>query len=173
MINRPDPQEYAPYFHTYISKVAANNLLQALADSRDKTLAFFRSLPEEKWEFRYAPGKWTIKEVVQHLIDCERVFVYRALSIARGEKTSLPGFDENEYARNGNANQLSSQALLAEYESVRRATLSLFENMSDEASKKTGQANNKPASARALGFCIAGHEQHHVEVIAERYLAKA
>ncbi|GAB4258072.1 MAG: DinB family protein [Saprospiraceae bacterium] len=170
MITRPDTSEYAPYYHTYISKVPGDDLLQALEQSMNETLSFFRAIPSGKWEHRYAPDKWTIKEVLQHLIDGERVFAYRALAIARGDKTSLPGFDENEYAANGNANQLSPEALLAEYESVRKATLSLFRNMSEDASRIIGTANNNPTSARALGFCIAGHEQHHREVVAERYL---
>lgn len=170
MITRPDANEYAPYFHTYISKVPGDKLLQVLAESKEETLKFFRGIPDEKWVFRYAPEKWTIKEVLQHLIDGERVFAYRAMAIARGEKVSLPGFDENEYARNSHANQLSPEAQLAEYEAVRSATIRLFENMTDEASKNMEKANNNPTSPRALGYCIAGHERHHREVITERYL---
>ncbi len=170
MITRPDKNEYASYYHAYISKVSGDDLLQVLEQSMKETLAFFRAIPEDKWEHRYAPDKWTIKEVLQHLTDGERVFAYRSLAIARGDKTSLPGFDEKDYARNGNANQLSPEALLTEYESVRMATLGLFRNMSAEAAKIIGTANNAPSSARALGFCIAGHELHHREVVAERYL---
>lgn len=170
MIARPDATEYPPYYHAYISKAPGDELLSSLESSTNDILAFFKALPADKWEYRYAPDKWTIKEVLQHLIDGERVFAYRALAIARGDKTSLPGFDENEYAKNGHANDLTPEALLQEYESVRKATVNLFRNMTEAASKNIGTANKAPISPRALGFCIAGHEQHHRDVIAERYL---
>lgn len=170
MITRPNSNEYAPYCHAYISKVPGNDLLSALESSMHDTLSFFRALPAEKWNHSYAAGKWTIKQILQHLIDSERVFAYRALTIARGDQTPLPGFDENEFARNGNANDLSPNELLEEYAAVRQATLYLFKNMAEEASRNIGTANHAPFSARAFGFAIAGHELHHRSVIEERYL---
>ena len=167
---RPSPNEYGAYYDTYISKVEQDDFLQALAEGKAATAAFFRSLPEEKWDHRYAPGKWSVKELLQHLIDAERVFSYRALRIARNDMTPLPGFDENEYAPASKAALRSPSSLLAEYEAVREATIHLFMHLDGEALSRIGTASNHPVSPLAAAFIIAGHELHHVGVIKERYL---
>jgi uncharacterized damage-inducible protein DinB len=166
----PQPYEYGAYFNTYISKVETGDILQTLADARVSTLEFFKNLPKEKWNYRYAPGKWSIKEILQHLIDCERVFAYRALRIARNDKTALPGFDENLFADHCHANDRTPASLLAEYKAVRTATLHLFKSFKEEDYDRLGTMSNNPASPLAIAYIIAGHERHHVGVIKERYL---
>ena len=167
---RPHPNEYGSYFYTYISKVETDDVFQTLADAKRSTVEFFENLPEEKWNYRYAPGKWSVKEVLLHLIDGERVFAYRALRIARNDMTPLPGFDENLFAENCHAGQRSPASLIAEYEAVREATLQLFKHLTAEDLARIGTASNSPASPLAIAFIIAGHELHHLGVIRERYL---
>lgn len=170
MNKRPQPNEYGPYYHTYISKVENDNLLQALADGQRSTLEFFKGLPAEKWAYRYAEGKWSIKELLLHLIDCERVFANRALRIARNDKTPLPGFDENLFAESSRAASRTPDSLLAEYEAVRTATLHLYQHLAEEDLVRIGTASNHPASPKAIGFIIVGHEVHHIGIVRERYL---
>jgi uncharacterized damage-inducible protein DinB len=124
----------------------------------------------DKFDYQYAEGKWTIKEIIQHLIDSERVFSYRALRISRNDKTPLPGFDENDYVSNSNGKERSLQSLLTEMAVVRQATLSLFNSFSQEQLTKIGIASNKEVSVRAIGFIIIGHQKHHQKVFSERYL---
>ena len=123
-----------------------------------------------KHEFRYAEGKWTIKDIILHLIDAERIFAYRALRIARNDNTALPGFEENDYVVAANANNREYESLLAEYETVRNATISLFETFSSEDLLRLGTASNNSVSVRAIGYIMLGHELHHKNVILERYL---
>ncbi len=170
MKKRPQAHEYGAYYHTYISKVENDDVLHALQEGQRFTLDFFKNLPLEKWDFRYAPGKWSVKELLQHVIDGERIFAYRALRIARNDKTPLPGFNENEYADASHADQRTPSSLLAEYEAVRAATLHLFQHFTEEDLGRIGTASNFPASPLAIGFIIAGHEKHHIGVIKERYL---
>ena len=144
------PEEYNPYYAI--------------------TEAFLNAIPKDKLEYRYAEGKWTVKEIIQHIIDTERIFAYRALRVARNDKTALPGFEENDYALTGNANARTLESLLAEYKAVRQATIALFNSFSDDMLKHIGTASNSPISARAIGFIIIGHEAHHCNVIKERYL---
>lgn len=167
---RPQTSEYGLYYQAYINKVETDNLNEALRRGKTTTLDFFTNLPEDKWDYRYAPEKWTVKEMLLHIIDAERVFAYRALRIGRSDETPLPGFDENTYAANSRANSRSPKSLLAEYETVREATLSLYQSFDETALKRIGTASNNPASPRAIGFIIAGHEIHHMGVIKERYL---
>lgn len=167
---RPAPNEYGAYYNTYISKVETDDILQTLADAKASVTAFFENLPAGKWDFRYAPGKWSIKEVLQHLIDGERVFAYRALRIARNDQTPLPGFDENLFAETCHASQRTPASLLAEYQAVRESTVHLFNSLNEEDLGRIGTASNNPASPLAIAFIIAGHELHHMGVIRERYL---
>ena len=167
---QPQPQEYGAYFHTYISKVKTDDILLTLADARQTTLDFFKNLPKEKWDYCYAPGKWSIRELLQHLIDGERVFAYRALRIARNDQTPLPGFDENLFAENAHADARTAASLLAEYKTVRTATLHLFKSFNEEDFNRIGTSSNSPASPLAIAFIIAGHELHHLGIIRERYL---
>lgn len=162
--------EFIPYFQPYINKLGDLILIDSLEDGLEKTINFFQSIPEEKLEFRYAEGKWTIKEIINHLIDSERVFCYRALRFSRQDKTALAGFDEDAYVLNSNANDRQLKALLEEYSLLRQATIIMYKSFNSEVLKLKGQAGSGMVSVRALGFLIAGHEKHHCEVIKERYL---
>jgi hypothetical protein len=168
---RPLPGEYADYAQADIEKVKGDDAAAVLATLGEETLAFLRSLPEEKLaEIRYAPGKWTVKDVVAHLIDDERVFAYRALCVARGETQPLPGFDEERYAACAAGEERPWQDLLAEYSTVRAATLVLLRSLSPSAWTRRGTVNGYSATARGLAFHIAGHELHHLRILKERYL---
>ena len=169
-ITKPDTTEYTPHFETYISKVTQDNLIDALKASSHSFLKLMTSILKEKHDYRYAPGKWTIKEMVAHIIDCERVFMYRGLSFARNDKNPLPGFNENEWAKEADVSNRSMDSLLEEYEHARKANIIFFEGISDEISKRKGKANNNYISVRALGFIISGHELHHMGILKERYL---
>ena len=171
-IPRPGPSEYVPYYETYISKVPPKgDLLTVLEDQRRETQQLLAGLSDTKALHRYAPGKWSIKEVVGHLMDTERVFCYRALAFARGDANSLPGFDEKAWAPAGRFDARSLADLAAESDTVRRATIALFRGLDGEALARRGTANNYPISVRALAWVIAGHERHHLAILRERYLA--
>ena len=169
-IPRPDASEYAPNYGTYVSKVPEGNLVTILEDQRRETQDLLAAIPEGRALHRYAPGKWSIKEVVGHVTDAERVFSYRALRFARGDETPLSGFDEKAYAPAGHFDAHSLPDLAAELDAVRRATIALFSGLDPEALARRGLANNKEISVRALAYVIAGHERHHVEILRERYL---
>ena len=166
----PEPGEYGNFYSNYIRKAGSGSILDTLEEHLHSLPAFFESLPADKWEYRYAPGKWSIKDLLQHLIDGERVFSYRALRIARGDTTPLPGFDENQFALAAGADRRSPASLLEEYRAVRQATLLLFRQLSPAEWHPKGLASENPVSVRALAFIIAGHEIHHLDVIKERYL---
>ena len=162
--------EYNPYFSGYISKVGERELMEGLKEGMKTTEIFFKDIPESKQSFRYAEGKWTPKEILLHLIDSERMFCFRALSFARSDNTNLPGFDENEFAANSNANERSMEDLIAEYICVRKASIALFGSFDKNTMRRIGRANNSELSVRAAGFLICGHEIHHRAIISERYL---
>ena len=162
--------EYAPYQMNYIQLVPEQNILKGLVNQQEEMIHFFKSIPTFKQEYRYAEDKWTIKDLLLHLIDAERIFAYRALRIARNDTTLLPGFDENDFVVNANANEREFESLLKEFNSVRNATISLFENFSDTDLLKIGNASNASVSVRGIGYCILGHELHHKSIIIERYL---
>jgi len=171
MISRPLQGEYNTYFETYIKLVPAGaDVLECMEDNMMDTEELILSLPKKKHEYRYAEGKWTIKEILQHLIDTERIFCYRALCAARMDQTALPGFDENTYASNSFANNRDIDALLDEFDQVRSGTLSLFKSFDESTYDKTGISNDHPLSVRAIVHILAGHELHHMTVIRERYL---
>lgn len=161
--------EYNPFYQTYIGKSTDLPLKLGLPVNFEKVLYFLNSIPLERHEYRYAPDKWTIKEVVQHMMDTERIFIYRALRIARRDQTPLPGFDQDEYVVPSQANKRTFESLLSEYKSIRHATDALFNSFDDEMLVAIGIASNSPISVRALGFIIMGHENHHCEVLRERY----
>jgi uncharacterized damage-inducible protein DinB len=169
-IQRPADGEFALYYKKYVELVPQNDLLSYFTSQTENLASLLNSLPEEKLLYRYAEGKWSIKDVAQHVIDGERIFCYRALSIARADAKPLPGFEENEYAAIAHADDRSGKSLADEFTTVRTATLSLFNNFSKEALLRKGIANAQPVSVRALGYLIAGHELHHLGVIKERYL---
>lgn len=170
---RPEATEYNPYYGKYVSLVAGDDILAALSDQLSETLALLGSVPESEAGFRYAPGKWSMKELVGHVIDGERIFAYRALRFARNDRTPLPGFEQDDYIQNASFDACSLAALAAEFESVRRATLFLFEHLDAEAWTRTGVASDSEVSVRALAYIIAGHELHHVGVLRDRYLSAA
>lgn len=167
---KPDKNEYAPYYGTYISKVTAENPLKALEESMEEARLFFQELPEEKANHRYQPEKWSVKELWQHAIDTERIMAYRALCIARKDSTELPGFDENAYVEALDLEGRELSELFEEYFDQRKATISLFKSFSPEALLRKGTASGQPVSVRALAYIIAGHQAHHIQIVKERYL---
>ncbi|MBT8384210.1 MAG: DinB family protein [Bacteroidia bacterium] len=164
--------EYAPFYKPYIQAIIANNktLLDNLSDTSSECLSLLKNIPKEKLLFSYAKGKWTIKEIVQHLIDAERIMAYRALRFARRDMTELPGFDENDYVISSNANKRNIGGLLKEMRLVRKTTIFLFKNFENNDLMNLGMANGSNMSVRALGYIIAGHQLHHMNIIKERYL---
>ena len=162
--------EYASFYKLYIEVLGEVDLLNELESSSTLFFDFIKSIPSEKHEFRYAEGKWTIKDIVQHLIDAERIFTYRALRIARKDQTPLPGFEENDYVETAFANSRTMEDLREEFVTVRQATLSLFKTFSDEQLTQMGTASEKPVSVRAIGCIILGHQKHHIKIVKERYL---
>ncbi|MCF6133506.1 DinB family protein [Flavobacterium wongokense] len=165
------PDEFASYYGTYINQVSNEyNLVEELEISVHRLIKFVQNIPLDKFDYRYAEGKWTIKDIIQHIIDAERIFAYRALRFARNDQTPLASFEENNYVDEANANKRSIQELLTELAVVRQATLSLFKSFSNEELMRKGIASNNPMSVRALGFVIIGHQNHHQRVFQERYL---
>lgn len=169
-IAHPGTDEYVPHYGTYVSKVTEPDVTAALLSQKKSTAALLAGLSETQAAYRYAPGKWTLREVIGHLSDAERIFSYRLLRIARGDLTPLPGFDENTYVPAGNFERRTLASVAAEFASVRDTTLSLIDGLTPEALALKGTASDKPVTARALVFIIAGHEKHHIGVIKERYL---
>lgn len=163
--------EVAPYYSTYIALCPpADGPVAALESALARFTAVMAHVPDTMGEHRYAPGKWTIKDVVQHLIDCERVFAYRALRFARQDATALPGFDENAFALAASTARRTLPDLLAEHAAVRAGTTALFRSFDEGMLQCMGTANGNPFSVRALGWAIAGHEHHHLSIIEQRYL---
>lgn len=165
-----DKSEYNNYYQTYINKTEGLSLLTGLSESYGETYNFLKSIPQDRLGYRYEKGKWTIKEVVQHLLDTERVFAYRALRIGRGDNTPLAGFNQDDYIEPSKANERSIEDLLKEYSAVRKATEILFKSLPVDALQNLGIASNADVSVRAIGFIIIGHERHHCQIIRERYL---
>lgn len=170
MTARPAIGEFAPYYGKYIALVAGNDILAALGQQLDATLVVLRGVTEERGNRRYEPGKWSIKEVLGHLIDAERIFAYRALRIARNDKTPLPGFEQDDYVASANFDASALADLTAEFKLVRRSNLAMFGQFSDEAWLRHGTASENPVSVRALAYIIAGHELHHLNLLQSRYL---
>ncbi|MFH6991414.1 DinB family protein [Flavobacterium sp. FlaQc-48] len=162
--------EYSGPFANYVQEAGEINLIEELEISLHDFIRFVQNIPLDKFDYRYAEGKWTIKDIVQHLIDSERIFAYRALRFSRNDKTALPGFEENDYADNTNANGRSIQELLTELSAVRHSTLLFFKSLTEEQIKRIGTASTHQLSVRALGFVIIGHQKHHQKVFQERYL---
>lgn len=168
--DRPDSTEYADFYAGYIAGVPDGNLLRTLEAQGTETAALLAAVPEARESFAYAPGKWTLKDVVGHIADAERVFSYRALRIARGDEIPLPGFDENAWVPNAGAAARSLKDLAAELAAVRTSTLALLRHLPTEAVARKGTASGKTISVRALAWIMAGHERHHLRIIRERYL---
>lgn len=168
---RPTADEYSPYYGGYVSLVPEGDILYTLERRRDALLELLRGIPETKASSRYAPGKWSVKEVVGHVIDTERIFAYRALRFARGDRTPLPGFEQEGYVSNASFDTRTLSDLADEFDLVRRANLHLFRNLDAEAWSRSGEASGARVTVRALAYIIAGHELHHTNILATRYLS--
>jgi len=165
----PGVDEYASFYAGYVGRVPAGDVLDALEQQIDETLALLTEFGEARGAHRYAPAKWSVKEVAGHLADTERIFVYRALCIARGESQSLPGFDENAYVANADFDSHSLASLMGELAVARRATLSFFRHLDEAALLRRGTANGAPVTPRSIAYIITGHERHHQAILRERY----
>ena len=169
-ITPPLPQEYPDYFDRYIKEVKGNDLIESLLTIHQQTKDALKNVSEEQLNYRYAPGKWTIKEIIGHVIDCERVFTYRALQFARNDNTPLASFEENDWAAASNAGERSIDDLMNEFDAMRESTLFLFKSFSENMINRKGITGKVEISVKGIGYSIAGHELHHTEIIKERYL---
>lgn len=170
VISRPQADEYATYYGNYIGKVPDGDLLAMLATQVGDTLKLIREIPEPRGSYRYAPDKWSIKEVIGHICDNERIMGYRALRIARADATPLPGFEQNDYVPAGDFDRRTLADLGEELAAVRQATLHLFRHLGPDALMRRGTASGNPFTPRALAYVIAGHERHHVGILKAKYL---
>ena len=171
VIARPQPDEYAPYYDRYISLVQGEDILTALDQQRRDTMTLLCGRDEEDGDFRYAPEKWSAKEVLGHVCDTERIFAYRALRISRSDATPMEGFEQDDYVRNGPFAHRALSDLVEDLIAVRRATLSLLRNLDEAAWTRRGTANKNEVSVRGLAYIIAGHELHHRRILEEKYFA--
>ncbi|MGK0365344.1 MAG: hypothetical protein ACI85O_002410, partial [Saprospiraceae bacterium] len=167
---RPEIEEIPEYYQNYVRQVEGNGIELILDNALKETLAFLELLPNNKWAYRYAPEKWTIKELILHLIDSERVFAYRILCMSRGDTTPLPGFDQDIFVPNSDANNRSGASLTAEYKAVREATLQLVRHFTPEMWERKGTASGVTFLPITIAYITAGHEAHHMRIIRERYL---
>ncbi|MEL6925279.1 MAG: DinB family protein [Bacteroidota bacterium] len=169
-MRRPAGTEAVEYFFRYINLVEGNQPMEAMKTGGEKMIALLRSTPSDKHDFSYGTGKWTLKESILHMIDTERIMAYRALRIARGDQTPLPGFDQDDYIPFYNAAARSWDSIIDEYEKTRAASLALFQGLSPADFDRMGTASEHPISVLALAYIIAGHELHHIQIIESRYL---
>ncbi|SHK69763.1 DinB family protein [Hymenobacter psychrotolerans] len=169
LFSPPDATEYAPYYGTYVRLITADPLA-ALQTQPAELRRLLAGLTEEQAQFRYAAGKWSIKEMLVHMIDTERIFAYRALRISRGDTTALPGFEQDDYVPTSEADARPLASILHEYDTVRAATLSLLGSFSAAQLSRRGTASGQPVSVRAMSFIMAGHEAHHLHILQQRYL---
>jgi hypothetical protein len=170
-MQRPEKQEYDPYYEKYISLVEKDDIVDLLERQRSEIIDAFGGFGEDRGAFSYGEGKWTIKEMLSHMIDGERIFAYRALRISRGDKTPIEGFEQDGYIENSHANGRSFEDLIKELNLLREANLLFFRNLEDDDWKRSGTASEKEISVRALAFIIAGHIRHHLNILNDRYLA--
>ena len=168
---KPETSEYNPYYEKYISLIEEGELLNALERQPSELRSLLNGLDEEKGKYAYADGKWSIKEVLSHLIDGERIFSYRVLRISRGDETPIEGFEQDGYIENSHANERSFEDLLEELSLQREANLRMLKNLRDDGWKRLGTASQSPVSVRALGFIMAGHVRHHINILKAQYLA--
>ena len=168
-IARPEPGEYAPYYGRYISLVPGSDILRTLDTQRRQTMMLLSGRDERDGDFRYAPDKWSSKQVLGHVCDTERIFAYRALRIARGDQTPIEGYEQDDYVRNGPFVQAPLAEIIEDYIAVRRATLTLLRNLDEPAWARRGIANKNEVTVRTLAYTIAGHELHHRKILEEKY----
>ena len=167
---KPDQTEFLPYYGKYIDLVPTGDVISTLTTQMAETQVLLRSLPASVATYRYAPGKWSVKEVIGHLIDSERIFASRALRFARNDATPLPGFEQDDYVRNATFDAYPAAELASEFECVRQSTVFLFKHLDEAAWLRRGIANDAEVSVRALAYIIAGHELHHRKILDTRYL---
>lgn len=168
-MTRPQPSEAAPYYSNYIDLVTSDDIVSAIYAQKDETVQLLERISEEKSLYAYAPGKWTIRQMLSHINDGERVFLNRAFWFARGFQDPLPSFDQDVAVQFAHANQISWAQHVAEFRTVRWATITFFQNMPEEAWSRTGVASDNPFTVRALAYIIAGHVAHHTNVLREKY----
>jgi len=167
---KPETSEYNPYYEKYISLIEEGELLNALERQPSELRSLLNGLDEEKGKYAYADGKWSIKEVLSHLVDGERIFGYRVLRISRGDETPIEGFEQDGYIENSHASERSFEDLLEELSLQRNANLRMLKNLRDDGWKRLGTASQSPVSVRALGFIMAGHVRHHIKILKAQYL---
>ncbi len=167
---RPEKGEFAPYYLGYVNLVPKGDIVEILEEQKKDLILQLKNVSEEQGAFRYLPDKWSVKEVIGHMIDTERIMAYRLLCIARGETVSLPGFDEKQYASQAAFNQQTIEELLEHFSVVRQSTVLLLKSLDPESWLKKGSANGSNMTVRALAFIIAGHERHHLQIIQDRYV---
>ncbi len=170
MLSQLKEGEFNPYYSMYINQAEHADIAEGLEAEKDEFVTFVESIPEEKWSYAYAENKWTIAEVLQHIIDTERIFAYRALRFARKDKTALAGFDQDDYVPNSNANHYSKHQLISDFVAARNNSIAMFDSFTQEMLLHIGEASGSPMSARAVGYILQGHQKHHFKVIKERYL---
>lgn len=170
-MKRPEKNEYAEFYETYVSLVPESDVIACLENQTEEIVAAFKDANDEKGLYAYGADKWTIKEVIGHLIDGERVFAYRALRFSRADSTPLPGFDQEPYIENGNANAVSIKNLIEELVLLRKANVLMFKNLTAEGWGRVGNACEADMSVRAVAFILVGHIRHHLRILQERYLA--
>ncbi|HET6528647.1 MAG TPA: DinB family protein [Balneolaceae bacterium] len=171
--NQPTSDEYGDSYKGYVSLVNSKNVITALLQQGQKLTALIHTLSSKQADYRYAEGKWSVRQVLGHLIDTERVMAYRALCISRGDKTPLPGFDQDKYMDHAHFEERDLQSLAAEYDALRNADISMFSSFNQEQAQRSGTASGYPVSVRALAYIIAGHEKHHLNILKERYNIKS
>lgn len=167
---RPNKQDHIAYFEYYINLIPESDILSALRNNHQTTLAFINLIPNNKEEFSYAENKWTVKQVINHIIDTERIFSYRALRFSRGDHQMLPGFNENLFAENANLSKTDLNLLRDEFDAVRRATILQFSQLSEKELLLKGNTTSGENNVLSIGYVICGHATHHMNVIKERYL---
>ncbi len=167
--SRPEPDEFDDFYEGYIALVTSPNIIEVRIQQGQLTYALIQKLTPEEAAHRYADGKWSVQEVIGHLVDTERIMAYRALCISRGEKKPLPGYDHDSYVKNAHFENRDPQSLSIEYDALRNATISMFNSFSEEQILQKGTANDATVSVRALAYIIAGHERHHLNSLEEKY----
>ena len=170
ILNNLDKNEYNPYYKSYIDNATNSNIVNGLEQNIEKVMSLYSNVPLTKHDYAYAEVKWTVKDILLHVIDTERIFCYRALRIARKDKTPLASFEQDDYVITGNTKTRTLKSLLEEYKAVRYATIALYNSFDSNTLEQIGEASGFPISVRAMGYIITGHENHHNQVLKERYL---
>jgi hypothetical protein len=171
MIGRPQPDEAASHYFTYIDRITSDDILSELERQLEEAMPLLGAIPDQQSRYRYQPGKWSVREVLNHVNDCERMFLLRALWFARGLEGAMPSFDQDVAATSAHADEFSWGSHIEEFELVRRGTLAFFRNLPEEAWKRTGIASGNSVSVRAVAYIIGGHLSHHIAVLKDKYLA--